>query len=290
VKWPWTPKPDSGYRPFTTAFDQVVTGDTLTHALTPIEHAEWTSRITHYKAFAAPHTTRAATSSLATLDQILSTPGFQPDDCAVSILTDHSGSLRGTRALVACFLMETLGDLLSRTGVAYELLAFTTSTWKGGESRKLWLNMSRPRKPGRLNDLLHIIYRDAQDSSPGAPHNVYHVLRPSLLKENIDGEAVLWAAERLQQMGRPKRLIIVISDGAPVDDSTLNENPPDTLINHLNSVVADLNTQPDVAIAGIGIDHDTVPFYGTAITVKTLDQVCTDVPPFLAAQLTGPSS
>lgn len=219
------------------------------------------------------------------MDALKRDSGFDPSRTVVSILVDHSGSLRGQRAVVACVLTEVMADILSRVGVRYEILGFTTAEWKGGKSRKRWLQMGRPPKPGRLCDLLHIVYRAASETIPGAPYSIRHLLRNDLLKENVDGEALFWASERLKSLDADHNVIVVISDGVPVDDSTLNENSPDILFDHLKDIIGDLRETPGFGVAGIGIDHQLDRLYPNSLTIETLEQVSSELPSFLSSLL-----
>jgi cobaltochelatase CobT len=145
---------------------------------------------------------------------------------------DHSGSLRGQRAIIATALAQVVADFWSRLGIRYEILGFTTRSWKGGQSRQAWQAAGSPPDPGRLCDLLYIIYRSADSTNPGAPWTMHNLLRRDLLKENIDGEAIMWAARRLRDCRETRKLLVVVSDGVPADDSTLLANDPEFLVRH----------------------------------------------------------
>ena len=207
--------------------------------------------------------------------------------------SEHFGTSRKTsvgRPQPSCSLstwitVELLADILQRVGLRYEILGFTTDEWHGGQSRKRWHLMGSPPHPGRLNDILRIIYRDAAASNPGAPYALRHLLRNTLLKENIDGEALFWASERLKAQNTPRNVLITLSDGAPVDDSTLNENPPDFLMAHLEAVIHDLHPTPGITLAGIGIDHDLAPLYPHSLKFDRMDQLPATLPPFLTSLL-----
>ncbi len=199
---------------------------------------------------------------------------WSPENTVASLLVDHSGSLRGQRAILACATVEIVADMFSRLGIAYEILGFTTRSWRGGNSRRDWrFWWRRPRKPGRLCDLLHIVYREAGTTQPGAPWTIRNLLRHNLLKENVDGEALLWAAERLTARPENDRCILVISDGAPADDATLLANGPDILQDHLKSVISELTERRHMSIGAIGIDYDVSEYYDTCIQLSSTGEL-----------------
>lgn len=275
------PQQAQEYSIYTTAFDVEMPGDDLHRKLTPDAWQVWMDQIAAYQQAVDVLKTKAGLESLVHIDDLIARTPAIGATTAVSVLVDHSGSLKGQRAIIACLLVEVISDFLSRLGLRFEILGFTTVEWLGGRSRKRWLARGRPRNPGRLNDLLHICYRKASDTNPGAPWSVYNLLRNDLLKENVDGEAVFWAAERLKDIGADQSVIISISDGVPVDDSTLYENPPGILLNHLKSVVSDVVETPGFKIAAIGIDHDVGNIYPTSVRLDRLAQVSKDIPSFL---------
>ncbi len=175
-------------------------------------------------------------------------------DTAVTLLFDQSGSMRGQKILFSAATADVVQEFLLTLGVSCEVLGFTTCRWKGGRSRKRWKWRFRPRDPGRLNDLLHIVYKDASDARASSGGWVYRqMLRHDLTKENIDGEAVGWAAKRLSLLSATRKLLIVLSDGAPVDDSTLLENGPTYLADHLESVIGGVVSKGEISVASLGI-------------------------------------
>lgn len=282
MTWFWKRKEDDGeYSIYATAYDVEVTGEALSRQLSTFERKTLYEQVEAFERVTETCRTETSLNSLAHIDAILARDPNIGETTAVSIVVDHSGSLKGQRAIIACLVVQLVSDFLSRLRVRYEILGFTTAAWKGGKSRQLWTQKGRPRNPGRLNDLLHILYREASDTSPGAPWSVYNILRSDILKENIDGEAVFWAAERLKNLDAEQNLIIVVSDGAPVDDSTLNENRPDFLWRHLEAIVSDLKATPRFRIAGIGIDHDVGRLYPLALRVDRLAEVPTELPDYL---------
>jgi cobaltochelatase CobT len=187
----------------------------------------------------------------------------------VSLLFDQSGSMRGQKMLFAAATADVAQEFLVTLGIRCEVLGFTTLRWRGGRSRRRWRWRLRPRRPGRLNDLLHIVYKDSDDAraSTGGPA-FKHMLRPDLPKENIDGEAIQWAVERLRHRPEPRKLLIVLSDGAPVDDSTLAVNGPNYLGDHLRTVVEVLQSTSDIELAAVGIGYAVHEFYETSTHVK----------------------
>ncbi|MFC3676073.1 cobaltochelatase subunit CobT [Ferrovibrio xuzhouensis] len=194
-------------------------------------------------------------------------------DTVVTLLIDNSGSMRGRPITVAAMCADILARTLERCAVKVEILGFTTRAWKGGQSREKWLSDSKPAHPGRLNDLRHIVYKGADQPWRRARRNLGLMLREGLLKENIDGEALLWAHERL--IGRPeqRRILMVISDGAPVDDSTLSVNPGNYLDRHLREVIDWIEKRSPVELTAIGIGHDVTRYYKRAVTIVDAEQL-----------------
>ena len=194
-------------------------------------------------------------------------------DTVVTLLIDNSGSMRGRPITVAAMCGDILARTLERCAVKVEVLGFTTRAWKGGHSRERWVAEGKPRNPGRLNDLRHIIYKSADAPWRRARKNLGLMLREGLLKENIDGEALLWAYRRL--MGRPehRRILMVISDGAPVDDSTLSVNPGNYLEKHLREVIREIEGRNLVELIAIGIGHDVTRYYRRAVTIVDAEEL-----------------
>ena len=194
-------------------------------------------------------------------------------DTVVSLLIDNSGSMRGRPITVAATCADILARTLERCGVKVEILGFTTRAWKGGQSRESWLQSGKPANPGRLNDLRHIIYKSADAPWRRARKNLGLMMREGLLKENIDGEALDWAHKRL--LGRPeqRRVLMVISDGAPVDDSTLSVNPGNYLERHLRFIIDEIETRSPVELIAIGIGHDVTRYYRRAVTIVDAEEL-----------------
>ena len=194
-------------------------------------------------------------------------------DTVVSLLIDNSGSMRGRPITVAAMSADILARTLERCGVKVEILGFTTRAWKGGQSREQWLAAGKPANPGRLNDLRHIIYKPADAPWRRARKNLGLMLREGILKENIDGEALLWAHNRLLPRTEERKIMMVISDGAPVDDSTLSVNPGNYLERHLRDVIDWIETRSPVELIAIGIGHDVTRYYRKAVTIVDADQL-----------------
>jgi cobaltochelatase CobT len=194
-------------------------------------------------------------------------------DTVVSLLIDNSGSMRGRPIAVAAMSADILARTLERCGVKVEILGFTTRAWKGGQAREKWLADGKPAGPGRLNDLRHIIYKAADAPYRRARKSLGLMLREGLLKENIDGEALLWAHSRIVARPEQRKILMVISDGAPVDDSTLSVNPGNYLENHLRSVIEWIETRSAVDIVAIGIGHDVTRYYRRAVTLMDAEQL-----------------
>ncbi len=204
-------------------------------------------------------------------------------DTCVTLLLDNSGSMRGRPISIAAICADVLARTLERCQVKTEILGFTTRAWKGGQSRENWLNDGRPQQPGRLNDLRHIIYKSADAPWRRARPNLGLMMKEGLLKENIDGEALEWAHRRM--MGRPesRKILMVISDGAPVDDSTLSVNPANYLEKHLRDVIAMVEKRKAVELIAVGIGHDVTRYYDRAVTITDVEQLAGAMTEQLAA-------
>ena len=194
-------------------------------------------------------------------------------DTVVSLLIDNSGSMRGRPITVAAMTGDILARTLERCGVKVEILGFTTRMWKGGQSREAWIAGGKPANPGRLNDLRHIVYKAADAPWRRARKNLGLMLREGILKENIDGEALLWAHNRLIGRSEQRKILMVISDGAPVDDSTLSVNPGNYLEHHLRQVIDWIELRSPVELIAIGIGHDVTRYYRRAVTLVDVEQL-----------------
>ncbi len=194
-------------------------------------------------------------------------------DTVVTLLIDNSGSMRGRPITIAAMSADILARTLERCGVKVEILGFTTSQWKGGQSRKQWVDSGKPAHPGRLNDLRHIVYKSADTPWRRARKNLGLMLREGILKENIDGEALAWAHTRLMGRSEARRILMVVSDGAPVDDSTLSVNPGNYLEKHLRDVITFIENRSPVQLLAIGIGHDVTRYYRRAVTLMDVDEL-----------------
>jgi cobaltochelatase CobT len=194
-------------------------------------------------------------------------------DTVVTLLLDNSGSMRGRPITVAATCADILARTLERCGVKVEILGFTTRAWKGGQSRESWLSQGKPANPGRLNELRHIIYKSAEAPWRRARKNLGLMMREGLLKENIDGEALDWAHKRLLARPESRKILMMISDGAPVDDSTLSVNPGNYLERHLRWVIEDIETRSPVELIAIGIGHDVTRYYRRAVTIVDAEEL-----------------
>lgn len=204
-------------------------------------------------------------------------------DTCVTLLLDNSGSMRGRPISIAAICADVLARTLERCSVKVEILGFTTRAWKGGQSREKWLAAGRPQQPGRLNDLRHIIYKGADAPWRRSRDNLGLMMKEGLLKENIDGEALEWAHRRLAGRREARKILMVISDGAPVDDSTLSVNPASFLEKHLRDVIAMIEKRKQVELLAIGIGHDVTRYYGRAVTITDVEQLAGAMTEQLAA-------
>ena len=194
-------------------------------------------------------------------------------DTLVTLLIDNSGSMRGRPIAIAAMTTDIIARTLERCGVKVEILGFTTRAWKGGKARDLWMQSGRPENPGRLNDVRHIIYKNADMPMRRTRKNLGLMLKEGLLKENIDGEALVWAYNRLAQRGEERKIMMVISDGAPVDDSTLSVNPANFLEQDLRNVIKWIESESKVELTAIGIGHDVTRYYKKALTITDADEL-----------------
>ncbi len=204
-------------------------------------------------------------------------------DTVVTLLIDNSGSMRGRPISIAAICADVLARTLERSQVKVEILGFTTRAWKGGQSREQWLAAGRPATPGRLNDLRHIIYKAADAPWRRVRPNLGLMMKEGLLKENIDGEALEWAHRRMVRRNEARKILMVISDGAPVDDSTLSVNPANYLEKHLRDVIAMVEMKKQVELLAIGIGHDVTRYYQRAVTITDVDQLAGAMTEQLAA-------
>jgi len=294
--------PDFGYRAYTTRFDEEIAAEALCDAeelarlrgyldtqLTVLQGAvtrlanRLQRRLLAQQNRAWDFDQEEGLLDPGRLARVIASPG-QPlsykverdaefRDTVVTLLIDNSGSMRGRPISIAAISADILARTLERCGVKTEILGFTTRAWKGGRAREEWLAEGRPAKPGRLNDLRHIIYKSADAPWRRARKNLGLMMREGLLKENIDGEALLWAHNRLTGRPEERRILMVIGDGAPVDDSTLSVNNGAYLERHLRQVIGWIQTRSPVELVAIGIGHDVARYYARAVTIMDAEQL-----------------
>ncbi len=298
----WPDEPATDYKPFTTRFDEIVTapelcdeeelgrlrayldqqmsslGGVVTRLANRLQR-----RLMAQQARSWDFDQEEGLLDAARLARVVVSPGHSLSykierdtefkDTVVSLLIDNSGSMRGRPISIAATCADVLARTLERCGVATEILGFTTRGWKGGQSRELWLSEGRPPLPGRLNDLRHIIYKRADQPYRHARKSLGLMMREGLLKENIDGEALLWAHNRLLARPEERRILLVISDGAPVDDSTASANGGTYLEKHLRQVIGWIEGRSSVELAAIGIGHDVTRYYERAVTIMDAEQL-----------------
>jgi cobaltochelatase CobT len=308
----FVPGPRTNYRPFTTQFDEIVTA----RDLCPTDELLRLRRMLDQQMRASQslivrlanrlqrklmaQQTRSWEFDLedglldtARLARVIASPSHALSykrekpmtfrDTIVTLLLDNSGSMRGRPITLAAMSADILARTLERCGVKSEILGFTTRAWKGGLSRDAWLKSGKHPLPGRLNDLRHIIYKSADEPWRHARANLGLMLREGLLKENIDGEALLWAHARLLARPEQRRILMVISDGAPVDDSTLSVNPGNYLEQHLRAVIDWIEKNAEIELTAIGIGHDVTRYYRRAVTIADMEQLGS----VMTAQLAG---
>ena len=293
---------DIDYKPYTTEFDEVVRAEDLCDAeellrlrtlldqqLVPLKHA--TSKLANRlqrKLLAKQNRSwefdlDEGLLDTSKLNQVIVDPmnplAFKQEkemqfrDTVVSMLIDSSGSMRGRSITIAAMCGDILGQTLERCAVRVEILGFTTSAWRGGQSREEWINEGKPAEPGRLNDLRHIIYKGADDNWRRCRRNLGLMMREEMLKENIDGEALIWAHNRLVTRSEHRKILMVISDGLPVDNSTLLVNPSNYLERHLNYAIDIIENRSGVELVAIGIGHNVEDHYSRAVTIMDVEQL-----------------
>lgn len=212
--------------------------------------------------------------------------GAEFNDTIATIIIDHSGSLNCSgKAEICLCISETLIHAFEQLGIKHEVLGFTTESWQGGKSRQLWLQNGKPENPGRLCELLHIIYRTHDDSPERPVKGLRNLLHPALLKENIDGEALEWAETRLRGRSEKRKLLFHISDGAPVDHSTILANSPTYLVDHLTSIIRRLENDDDIELFGVGVHHRVDEYFSHSVQVETIDEAPDTLIAFLTSIL-----
>jgi len=295
-------KPDARYHPFTSEFDEIISAEDLcdTEELDRLRH-QLDQQLSNLQGVVSRLANRLQRRLMAKqtrswefdleegildagrLSRVVTNPThplsykLERDtdfrDTVVTLLIDNSGSMRGRPITVAAMCGDILARTLERCGVKVEILGFTTRSWKGGQAREKWVADGKQKKPGRLNDLRHIIYKASDQPWRRSRKNLGLMLREGLLKENIDGEALMWAHRRLLARPEQRRVLMVISDGAPVDDATLSANPGNYLERHLRDVIEWIETRSDVEITAIGIGHDVTRYYRRAVTIVDAEEL-----------------
>lgn len=251
----------SSYQAYTRKYDEIIKSSELLTAEQTIELGQQAVRYSEDLSSAHAYYLKSLESQVALVES-----------GAITILVDNSGSLRGKKISATAAWSIILVEVLDRAGWKTELLGFTTRSWKGGRSREDWLAEGRPASPGRLAELRHIVYKSYDESTVGFAQSTGLMLKEGILKENIDGEAILWAASRITDVQASRKIILVVSDGAPVDDSTLSVNPSYYLEHHLNTVLSDLGGG-DIKVIAVGVEHDVQRYYGADSVAVTIDNL-----------------
>jgi len=280
----------SAYRAYTTKFDRVVDAKDLDSVLGPMTFKDRDALDEAWKELQSgllPWKTKLHIAGAELAERVFSELSRnEREGIVVSLLFDQSGSMRGQKMLFSAASADVVQEFLVSLGIRCEVLGFSTSAWRGGRSRQRWKWRLRLRNPGRLNDLLHIVYREAADNRASTGGWAYRqMLRADLPKENIDGEAIEWAASRLRNLDAKRKILIVLSDGAPVDDSTLNENGPQYLSDHLQNVVEDVKCEGAIEIAAFGIGYACHSFYPTTHYVENASELGLELLRFLTGIL-----
>jgi len=265
---------EDDYRVYTRDFDRVVAGERLGEVLGPLSPSQTAALDEAWEAFQsglAGWKTNLHMAALEAAERLRSVTPERRADTVVTLLVDQSGSMRGQAMLMAAAAVDVARNFLAHLGCRVEVLGFTTVSWHGGRARRRWVwRWRRPRQPGRLCELLHIVYAHADDRRAGAGRSNFRaMLRPDLPKENVDGEALEWAAGRLRARPEPRKILVVLSDGAPVDDATLGANGASYLDRHLRAVIQTIEVAGDIQLAAIGIGFDVGRYYARASLIRT---------------------
>lgn len=283
---------ETGYRAYTTKFDREVRASDIDTVLGSLRQSQQVALDAAWEALQTELLPWRTSLHLIAADASSRIRSALTDDerhdTAISLLFDQSGSMRGQKMLFAAATADVVQEFLLTLGMTCEVLGFTTSRWRGGRSRNRLNWRFRPNNPGRLNDLLHVIYQDAGDRRASTGRWDYRqMLRPDLPKENIDGEAIQWAANRLSTLPNKRKILIVLSDGAPVDDATLTVNQPDYLAEHLREVVQSMVADGDIRIGAMGIGYRTHVFYPTSSYVEAPNELGTALIELIEQMLTN---
>jgi cobaltochelatase CobT len=279
------PAPTEAYAVYTREYDRIVEAEKLDTVLGAPSAADRMATKDSWDLFynsLQVWRTRVDLAALEMAERVRRVARDLPDT-AIAILVDHSGSMKGQRILLAAAATDISYDFLVQLGCTVEVLGFTTVSWRGGRPREAWLRRGRRLVPGRLCELLHIVYRKAGDRVAAS---LAPMLRSGLLKENVDGEALLWAASRLRALPQRRKLLLIISDGAPVDDATLSANDLGYLDRHLIAVINEIEASEDVELAALGVGYDVGRYYAQAATVQTPEDLGLVMLNLLERQLT----
>jgi cobaltochelatase CobT len=284
----------SDYRAYTTKFDVVVSANDLDSVLGPMsvkDRSQLDEAWHELQAGLIAWKTKLHLVSMELNERIRAKMTREMrEDIVVTLLFDQSGSMRGQKMLFSAASADVAQEFLCSLGIACEILGFTTSHWNGGRSRRRWQWRLSPQNPGRLNDLLHVIYREAEDARASTGGWAYRqMLRADFPKENIDGEAIEWAVARLRNVERQRKILVVLSDGAPVDDATLAVNRPDYLIDHLREVVETVIASKEVEIAAFGIGYTTHSFFTRSHSIEEASQLGVELIRFLTDIILDPN-
>lgn len=265
-----------GYHVYSTDFDEEIAASALlshagkTRDGQPTREIAWEAKQAYQKALHRVLTALTAQTMLAAERIVATVPTEARQSTAATLLIDHSGSMRDQNIQFAAAIADCFAILVGECSIPFEVLGFTTVNWKGGRAREAWLNDTRQWNPGRLCDLRHIVYSDF--AAGGAP-DLTAMFLPDVLKENVDGEALQWAAARLRAHVTERRLLIVVSDGAPVDDSTLSVHPSSFLWEHLNTVLRTFAAETDIELAGIGLHHRVSSLYSNSCSISAFTEI-----------------
>jgi len=274
---------DDDYWAYSTLFDEEIHSESLFNSDHSHDHRNTAYQVFRSASEAVP-VERAAIQARTTQLAEEMNASIEVDPISLTILIDHSGSMRGDKVQMAVMIAECAAQLASKLGIAFEVLGFTTTEWLGKPVRGLWTNHGRPANPGRLCALRHIVYSNFSETRL---LDMRAMFLPDLLKENVDGEALFWASDRARKSGKSRHLILVVSDGAPVDDSTLSSNTDGFLWDHLVSVTSNLNADEQFVLAGVGLDHDVSVLYAKSLKLRFFGEIEESFLPFLEDCITN---
>lgn len=284
------------YKTFTTEFDEIVDAQELFRRAPidrrPVENFIGYANLEAYKSLSATYFNTVLPKEISAFAKAMGQEKLISiqNELAITLLVDHSGSLMnddGEGSVIARLITENLCGALCLLGLKHEVLGFTTRSWQGGLSREKWSKTGKPVNPGRLCDLLHIIYRAFDDEINGPSAYLENLFRRDILKENIDGEAIEWAKSRLIIRKEKHKILIIISDGAPVDDSSIMENKPDFLTKHLRSVLEETKSSNEINVKGIGVNYSLEDITDDSITINNMNDFQMELFPFIKSLVTN---